>query len=285
MRRSVSGALLGGAAAFLAFDIGRRLFRRSQLFAPERAPLISWDPADYGVAPESVEEVAIEARNGARMHGWYCRAPKPAASALYCHGNAGNLTTVAHVMPFLQRAGLNVLLFDYRGYGRSEGAPSLSGVVSDALAAARHHDMLRPPELPSIVYGYSLGGAVAAQLVGRHPFDGVILQSTFTNLPDIARVAFPRLPIRLLTGRIFDTLSVVQRLDLPALIIHGSADETCPTWMGQRLHESCASRSKRMVLIKGGMHGDLFQRGDAESLVDAIREFIAVIGSASCSLS
>lgn len=287
MRRNVSSALLGGGAALLAFDIGRRLFRRSQLFSPEREPLVSWNPGDYGIDRGSVEEVSIEARNGARMDGWYCRAATPAASALYCHGNAGNLTTVAHAMPFLQRAGLSVLLFDYRGYGRSEGAPSLGGVVSDALAAARQHDALRPRELPSILYGYSLGGAIAAQLVvDREPrFDGIILQSTFTNLPDIARIAFPRLPVRLLTGRIFDTLSVVRTLDLPTLIIHGSADETCPTWMGRRLHESCASPSKRMVLVKGGMHGDLFQRGDAETLVDAIREFIAVIGSASCSLS
>jgi alpha-beta hydrolase superfamily lysophospholipase len=280
VRRKLSRALLTGAAALLLLDYGRRRFRRAQLFTPDRQPLVSWNPEDYGLTRANTTPLWFDAARGVRLHGWYCRAEKPIASALYCHGNSGNLTTVAHVMPFLLRAGLNVLLFDYRGYGRSGGSPSLRGVMSDALAAAQLHDALRPPHLPSLVYGFSLGGAIAAQLLLRHPFDGIILQSTFTTLPDIARLSFPRLPVRLLSGHVFDTLSLVRSVDVPALIIHGTDDEVCPPAMAQQLHDACGTARKTLLLVAGGLHKDLFQRKDAGKVVDAIHDFAAVIASA-----
>jgi fermentation-respiration switch protein FrsA (DUF1100 family) len=268
-----ANSLLIGGAVVLALDLGRRIFRRSQLFCPDRAPVISWNPEDYGIPRERTEVLSFETNDGEILYGWYCRAEHPIASALYCHGNTGNLTNTAHVMPYLLDAGINILLFDYRGFGRSTGRPSFSGINDDGVAAARLHEKIRPKNLPSILYGYSLGGAVAAQIIRRHPFDGLILQSTFTNLPDLARFTFPHLPIHLVSGRLFDTLAVVRDLTIPLLIIHGANDEVCPSWMAQQLHDACGSGSKKLILMEGGLHKDLFARDDAQTLVWEINRF------------
>ena len=265
--------LLIGGAILLALDVGRRIFRRSQLFEPEREPVISWNPEDYGIPRERTEVLSFETDDGELLYGWYCRAEHPIASALYCHGNTGNLSNTAHVMPYLLDAGINVLLFDYRGFGRSSGSPSLSGIIDDGVTAARLHEKMRPKHVPSILYGYSLGGAIAGQIIRRHPFDGLILQSTFTNLPDIARVTFPRVPLHLVSGRLFDTLEVVRNLTVPALIIHGTTDEVCPSWMAQQLHDSCGAGEKKLILVEGGLHKDLFERDDAQDLVWEINRF------------
>jgi fermentation-respiration switch protein FrsA (DUF1100 family) len=265
--------LLIGGAILLALDLGRRLFRRSQLFEPQREPVRSWNPEDYGIPRERTEVLSFETDDGELLYGWYCRAHHPIASALYCHGNTGNLSNTAHVMPYLLDAGINVLLFDYRGFGRSSGSPSLSGIIDDGVTAARLHEKIRPKHVPSILYGYSLGGAIAGQIIRRHPFDGLILQSTFTNLPDIARVTFPRVPLHLVSGRLFDTLEVVRNLTIPALIIHGTTDEVCPSWMAQKLHDSCGAGAKKLILVEGGLHKDLFERPDAQDLVWEINRF------------
>src|SRR5438132_1464270 len=155
-----STPLLIGGAAVLAFEALRRLFRLTQLFCPTREPLISWKPEHYGIPREQAEEVWFEADDGAMLYGWYLRAKNPIASTVYCHGNTGNLTNPAHVMPHLLASGMNVLLFDYRGFGRSDGFATLTGVIADTIAAARFHDTIRPRNVPSILYGYSIGGAI-----------------------------------------------------------------------------------------------------------------------------
>ena len=268
-----ASSLLIGGAVVLALDLGRRIFRRSQLFVPERNPVISWNPEDYGIPRERTEVLSFETDDGELLYGWYCRAEHPIASALYCHGNTGNLTNTAHIMPYLLDAGINMLLFDYRGFGRSTGRPSFSGIIDDGVTAARLHERIRPKHVPSILYGYSLGGAIAAQIIRRHPFDGLILQSTFTNLPDLARVTFPRVPLHLVSGRLFDTLEVVQDMNIPALIIHGAADEVCPSWMAQQIHDSYGPGSKKLILVDGGLHKDLFAREDSQNLVWEINRF------------
>lgn len=264
--------LIGGALA--GAEIGRRLFRRTQLFCPSREPLISWDPADYGIPPGAVEEHWIDTPDGETLHAWYCRSETPKASAVFCHGNTGNLTTSADVIPHLLAAGFNVLFFDYRGFGRSSGRASFGGVVSDGITASRFHETIRPKHLRCILYGYSLGGAVAAQVIRRHPFDALILQSTFTNLRELARVAWQRLPVHLFAGTdVFETSDVIRRLQVPLLVLHGSDDPTCPCWMAHNLYDACKTM-KRIHVVDGGVHKDLFIR-DPESMVRAISQFIA----------
>ncbi|MGA7615695.1 MAG: alpha/beta hydrolase [Thermoanaerobaculia bacterium] len=253
----------GGAEFF------RRLFRNSQLFCPEAEPLISWDPRDYGFDPERVEEVRFRADDDTLLTGWYCRAADPIGSGLYCHGNTGNFTKDLAALRRFVDDGLNVLVFDYRGFGRSEGRPTIRGVVRDAHAAAELHERIRPAHLPSLLYGFSLGGAVAAQIVRDHPFDALVLQSTFTNLPEMTRTIFPNLPLHILAGHDFDTLSIVESLEIPLLVIHGTADEMIPCSMGETLHERCAT-ARPIEIIENGMHSDLFDiQGDR--IVDVIR--------------
>ena len=264
--------LAAGGVVITAAEIARRIFRHTQLFVPSPDPVKSWDPADYGIPPEAVEEQWFETPDGEELYGWYCHAPEPVASALFCHGNTGNITVSADVIPHLLNAGINVLFFDYRGFGKSSGIASINGVIADGITAAHFHNTIRPQNLPSILYGFSLGGAVAAQVIKRHPFDGLILQSTFTSLPDVTRALFPRLPLHLLAGNLFNTLSVVKRLQVPLLVIHGSSDEVSPSWMAEALHENCASERKVLHIVDGGLHKDLYTK-DCDALVWAINRF------------
>lgn len=265
--------LLAGGITFVALDVARRIFRHTQLFCPSREAEKSWNPEDYGIVRDTMEELWFETDDGEMLHGWYCRAEKPIASSVLCHGNTGNLTMLAAIIPHLQDSGMNVLLFDYRGFGKSTGTPSFAGVVADTVTAGRFHDRIRPKNLPSILYGYSLGGAIAAQAIRHHPFDGLILQSTFTNLPDMAKATWPRLPLHLVAGSVFDTKTVLRHLNVPLLIIHGSADESVPCWMAHTLYESCAS-PKRLYLVDGGMHKDCYLR-DPDKLIWAVNQFAA----------
>lgn len=265
--------LLIGGATLLALDVARRLFRHAKLFCPSPEPLRSWNPEDYGIPRERTTEEWFETPDGELLYGWYARAEKPIASALFCHGNTGNLTTTADAMPHLIAAGFNILMFDYRGFGKSTGRASFSGVVSDGVTAARFHDRIRPKHLPSILYGFSLGGAVAAQIITKHPFDALMLQSTFTNVPDLTRFAYPHIPLHLVAGGVLDTLSIVRRLEVPLLVIHGGADEVCPPWMGQKIFDACPT-PKRIEFIDGGLHKDLFVR-DPDTIVWAVSQFLA----------
>lgn len=264
--------MLGGAA-MLGVDIARRIYRHTQIFCPSPDPARTWDPADYGIPPGAVEEHWIETPDGELLHAWYCRAENPRASGVFCHGNTGNLTISAEVIPHLLNAGFSILFFDYRGFGRSTGRPSYAGVIADGITAARFHDRIRPKHLPSVLYGFSLGGAVAAQVIRRHPFDALILQSTFTSLPQITRVLFPRLPMHVFAGNLFDTLSVIRNLQVPLLVLHGTEDEVCPCWMAHEIYDACKG-PKRLHRVEGGLHKDLFLR-DPDALIWAISQFIA----------
>ena len=257
----------------LMAEVGRRVYRRTQIFCPSAEPLKTWDPADYGIPAGSVDEHWIETPDGETLHAWYCRAGRPIASGLFCHGNTGNITISAEVIPHLLDAGFSVLFFDYRGFGKSTGRASYAGVIADAVTAARFHETIRPKGLPSVLYGFSLGGAVAAQVIRRHRFDGLILQSTFTSLPQITRVLYPRLPVHVFAGNLFDTLRVIRGLQVPLLVIHGANDEVCPAWMAEEIHDACRA-PRRLHRVEGGMHKDLFAR-DPDSIIWAISQFIA----------
>jgi uncharacterized protein len=271
-----------GGATVLLLDIARRVFRHVQLFVPSRDPVKSWNPDDYGIPRERVTEHWFETPDGEMLYGWYCRAENPVASGVFCHGNTGNLTTSAAVIGTLVQSGFNVLMFDYRGFGKSTGRPSFTGVIADGVTAARFHDSIRPKELPSLLYGFSLGGAVAAQVIRHHAFDGLILQSTFTSLPDVARAVWPRLPLHFFAGNYFDTRSSVARLSVPLLVLHGAADEVVPVWMAHTLHDACAT-PKIIHIIDGGLHKDIYER-DAASIVAAIHRFIVGLPHVECTV-
>ena len=266
----LAGILAAGVLG--SAELGRRLFRDARLFDPDPEPVTGWSPEDHGFDSSRTEELSFASDDGVMLHGWYCRAERPRASILFCHGKSGNITWFAGGARALVESGFNVFLFDYRGFGRSAGRPSVRGVVRDTVAAARVHQRIKPDHVPSILWGYSMGGAIAAQAFVECSFDGVVLQSTFTSLPEITRVHHPGTPLHLLAGTLYDTLSFVQSLDVPLLILHGEDDETVPVEMGRLLHESCPR--SRLVMIPGGMHRDLFEVGRSR-ICGATRTFVA----------
>ena len=272
----VAGAVLPwllGGAALAALDFGRRLYRDSQIFDPRREPERTWDPADYGIPDGAVEPMTIVTPDGERLDAWYCRAPNPKASGVFCHGNTGNLTKSADIIPHLLTAGLSILFFDYRGFGRSTGRATYPGVIADGVTAARFHDTIRPKHLPSVLYGFSLGGAIAAQVIRRHRFDALILQSTFTSLTRLTRFLYPRLPMHLLAGGLFDTLRVIRTLDVPLLVMHGTADEVVPCSMAHEIFGACTAR-KRLHVVEEALHKDLYER-EPDALIWTVSQFIA----------
>ena len=212
-------------------------------------------PAKGGVgrAPVPGEDVFLTASDGVRIHAWYVTHPEARVTLLVFHGNAGNLEDRRDWIEGLRRLPANVLTIDYRGYGRSEGSPEEQGVYRDARAA--HAWLMRTKPGRLVIYGESLGGAVAAQLASEVKCNGLILQSTFTNAGDMAGRIAPFFPMRWIIRTRFDTLSRVGQLDVPKLILHARDDEVIPFEMGERL--CAASREPKTChwFARGGHNG------------------------------
>jgi hypothetical protein len=229
----------------------------SMIFYPSRYPEGVWQPA--GLAFENVE---FSSADGTSLHGWYVARAKPRGVVLFCHGNAGNIT---HREPMLRRlhdiAHVTVFIFDYRGYGRSKGKPAEAGVLADARAArawlARREAVA---EDRLIVMGESLGGAVAVDLAAENGARGLVLESTFTSLRDVAAHHFPWLPVRLLMHTRLDSAAKIKNYHGPLLQSHGDRDTIVPYKFGRRLFEA-ANEPKQFITFPGGDHNDL--RGQA----------------------
>jgi len=228
------------------------LIESSLVFQPTQYPQGDWAPA--GLA---YEDVHFTAEDGTRLHGWYCPHPRPRAVVLLCHGNAGNITDWAGVLRHLNRDhGLAVMTFDYRGYGRSEGEPDEEGILKDARAArawlARRTGVA---ERDVVLMGRSLGGAVAIDLAAKDGTRGLILESTFTSLPEVAGEQVAWLPFRLLMRNQLNSLKKIPRYHGPLLLSHGDADSLIPFEQSQRLF-AAANEPKHFVRIPGGDHND-----------------------------
>lgn len=220
------------------------------------------------------EEVRIRNSEGLLLHGWYFPGQKTERTLLYLHGNAGNIGTRTDKLLFLRRVGWNILIIDYRGYGGSEGNPTIDGVIEDAKAA---HDWLTQGDnyqIPAeriILWGESLGGAIAAELAAQKKIGGLILQSTFTSLREIATDHYPWVPKNLVPDR-FRTIETIRHLPCPLFIVHGSEDSTIPVSMGRHLFEA-APHPKRYYEIPGAQHNDDYLVGQKEYL-SRIEEFL-----------
>ena len=204
------------------------------------------------------EDRWFEASDGTRLHGWW----RPAAAApaiahvLVCHGNAGNVADREAHAALLASAGLDVLLFDYRGYGRSAGRPGEAGTYLDARAARA--GLLREPGASAdrlIYLGESLGGAVALELAIEHPPAGLVLQSAFTSVRDMARLHYPIVPAGAVPDA-YPSLRLIAGLRAPLLVIHGERDEIVPAEHGRALYDAAPEPKQLRVLPDVG-HNDL----------------------------
>ncbi|MDE2843405.1 MAG: alpha/beta hydrolase, partial [Chloroflexota bacterium] len=234
---------------------------RQFIFFP--ASQIHRTPADVGVP---YEDVQFKTEDGLSLNGWFMPAPattppseggRSDITLLWLHGNGGNIShRVDDLALFHHLAGVNVFIFDYRGYGRSQGKPSEDGVYRDSRAALSYLDSRGDPSESRLVYfGRSLGAAVAVELTQRRQPHGMILYSPFTSISDLGRDLYPYSPIRLLAGKRFDALSRIKQYEGPLLVIHGEADEIIPVDHGRRLYEA-ANQPKSFHEIPGAMHND-----------------------------
>lgn len=239
--------------AFLLLVRGMLMWlERSMIFFPSGAAEGDWNPRGF---PR--EDTHFTAADGTRLHGWYAPHDRPRAVILYCHGNAGNITHRAEVLATLhRRVGASVLMFDYRGYGRSEGKPSEDGVLADARAArawlARRAGIA---EGDVVLMGQSLGGAVAVDLAAADGARGLVLESTFTSIPDMAAHYYPWLPRWLIRTRL-DSLSKIGRYHGPLFQAHGDADTIVPYEDGRRLFDA-ANEPKTFFVLSRLDHNDV----------------------------
>lgn len=203
----------------------------------DESVVIDADRTDHGPPPASlglaIQPVALTAADGVRLAAWQI-APRQADApfwVLHLHGNSSNLSTpgYAESYSFLQAIGVGVLAVEYRGFGKSEGTVSEAGLYADAAAGYRHlREALNVPPERIVVYGFSLGSGVAAQLATAVPVAGLILEGAYTSIRDRAQASHPYAPIPLLIGDRFNTLSRIARVSAPKLFIHGSGDTTIP---------------------------------------------------------
>jgi len=211
------------------------------------------------------EELRLTAEDGASIHGWFLPAPssKPGYAILFCHGNAGNISHRLTKSRLLRPLGLAILLFDYRGYGRSEGTPSEEGTYWDAEAAYRYlvdKKGYSPDRI--VLYGESLGAAVALELALRRASRALILESPFTSVPDMGQRIFPYLPLRWLLRYRYDNLAKIPGLREPIFILHSPQDDVVPYEMGRRLFEA-APEPKRFFQLSGDHNEGFLDTGDA----------------------
>jgi uncharacterized protein len=235
-----------------------RRLSEALLFLPDRA--VRETPASAGLA---FEDVACATEDGERLHGWWVPAAgPPLAHVLLCHGNAGNVGDRVLHAQLLTEAGLDVLLFDYRGYGRSTGRATEDGTYRDARAA-RAALLARTGVDPSrVIYlGESVGGAVALELALAHPPAGVVLLSAFTSVRDMARLHYRAVP-RALVPDAYPSLRRIASLRAPLLVLHGEDDMIVPVEHARALYDA-APGPKRLRVVRATGHNDIVTRAGA----------------------
>ncbi len=271
-RALLVAALLLSVAGLVVWWLG--LLDRYFVFFPGK--VVQGSPADL-LLP--YEDVHFTAGDGVRLHGWYISGGsgpgESATTLLWFNGNAGNIGHRVEKLGAMRRSlGVGQLIFDYRGYGASEGSPSEKGLYLDgeaALAYLKGRGDVDPTKI--VFFGESLGSAVAVRLAANRGAYGVVLQAPFTSIKAMAQRAFPVLPLWLSVRSRFDSLAMVGRVRAPLLVMHSDADEIVPFEMGRRLHEA-ANEPKRLFVIQGALHNDPHLAPDSPYF-QALRDFLA----------
>ena len=251
---------------YLVNVVAAMILENSLIYFPSVYPEGDWEPKGL-----PVEDVWFESDDGVQLHGWYVPQQNARAAVLFCHGNGGTITHRIDTLEMLHgRSNASVLIFDYRGYGRSRGNPNEAGVLADARAARRWlaaHENI--PESDVVLMGESLGGAVAVDLAARDGARALVLESTFSSLPDVAAHHYPWLPVRWAMRSRFDSEAKIADYHGPLLMVHGDADTIVPLRFGRRLFEA-ANEPKQFILLHGHDHNVPMPT----SFYDALGEFL-----------
>ena len=257
------------AAGYGLFVVVVFLMQGRMLYLPDLpGRALTMTPDDIGLA---YEDVFIESADGVTLHGWFV----PGGSAkvlLFFHGNAGNISHRLDSIRLFHDLGLSVLIVDYRGYGQSKGRTSESGIYRDADAAWRY--LIEDRGLAGsdiVIFGRSLGASVAAQLAAKQQPLALIVESSFTSVPDIAQELYPWLPARWLSRLKHATRDYVQNVECPVLVVHSRDDEIIPFHHGEAIFSS-ANEPRTLLTIRGG-HNDAFLR-DVRAYTQGLQAFL-----------
>ena len=258
------------AAAWLALMILVYFFQARLIFYPSRT--LGQTPADIKL---DYEEVFLQGRDAVEIHGWWLPAENARATLLFLHGNAGNISHRLDSLKIFHALGLDTLIIDYRGYGKSRGKPSEQGTYLDAMAAWRYlteDKGIRPQQI--IIFGRSLGGAVAVRLAADTRAAGLILESTFTSITDVGRQHYPYLPVNYLARIHYPSIDRIDKINSPLLCIHSREDEIIPYRLGRALYDR-AAEPKYFLEISGGHNGGFLESGrrytaGLDAFIDAV---------------
>ena len=233
---------------------GLRWFERANLYFPTSR--LDGTPELLSLPFDSL---TIESLTGERIHGWLVPSESSRGVLVFCHGNAGNISHRLESIQMFHEMDLTVAIFDYPGYGLSTGRPTESGFY---LAAESFYEKVRElwPGERYVIFGRSLGGAVAVDLASRTPSDGLIVESCFTNTVDMGRELFPFLPVKCLVTQPFDSLAKISNVSVPKLFVHSREDDIVPYRLGRRLFES-ANEPKTFLEISGGHNEGFIESG------------------------
>jgi len=246
--------------AFLLVLLLVRWFERQMVFFPSKYPA-GFNQIETA-ARLNISEVWFSAEDGVKLHGWFVPHTEPVATLLMCHGNAGNVSDRYEWLEMLhQRVPVNLFIFDYRGFGRSEGEPTEEGCYRDAEAALNWLAQQKN-KFPILVHGHSLGSAVAVDLAQRAPDQvaGLVLESAFTNAADMARLMFGAIPVHWLTSMKWASDEKIVAVTIPKLFIHGEHDSIIPLRLGHKLFAAAAA-PKEFVILPDADHNDTFVAG------------------------
>jgi uncharacterized protein len=262
--------LVAVAAGYLLMVVTLRIIENQLIYFPPRYP--EGFPPSHLIEPE-IEEVWLRTEDGIRINAFYRANPASKQVLLWFHGNAENIGYDLDHLRTFAKIGVSVFAVDYRGYGKSEGKPDEAGVYHDADAAYDYLIQRRHFGAEDIIiYGHSLGGAVAVDLASRRPCGGLIVQSSFTSLRAMARRMF-RLPlIEYAAKSRFDSIDKIRNVHAPILIVHGTRDEVVPFAMGQQLF-AAAPEPKGFYSIDGAGHNNLMEVG-GEGYLECLRRFV-----------
>jgi uncharacterized protein len=246
-----------------------KIFEHRLIFFPDQ------ETAGMPAAP--FEDVFFDAVDGTHLHGWWLPRPGAAGALILSHGNAGNISHRAVAGDFLrEELGVNVLMYDYRGYGRSDGSPSEEGTYSDIRGAYSHVQSrgFKPESI--ILMGQSLGTAVTMDLAADENVGGVILEAPFTSVAGMARRFWWSLPVRSLLSTKYDSLSKISRVKSPIVFVHATGDPVVPYALGRELFEA-ANAPKQFFEVPADLH-----EGATMGLgLEAVKQLKALLNSSS----
>jgi fermentation-respiration switch protein FrsA (DUF1100 family) len=260
MRTMLTSLLTTLGLAYVGFAGLLFLFQERLAYYPEIGREMHSSPREHGM---DYQALTLNTADEERLDAWFVPAPQAQGVVLFLHGNAGNLSQRLDSIAMFHRLGYAVLIFDYRGYGRSSGKPSEAGLHLDAETAWAYLTEVRgiaPDDI--VLFGESLGGALAAHLAARQRPGALVLASAFTSVPDLAADLYPWLPARWLARLRYDTRAALARVDCPVLVAHSPDDEIIPYHHGQELY-AAASEPKMFLALAGGHNdGFIFMRDD-----------------------